>query len=208
MDVTFSIVTFTVGADKEMKLLLIKSLKSNFPSLSAPMSPSHPSLPRMQEVQIIPEYHCAKSGQIHQRVSPRGLAEMLSFLTFTGKIKSLAASWRERRIILLWGLYSTWCTSSKSIRKYGEGSAAPSCYVNCWTIWKLVGADFKEFTRMEVICWNLYLFVIMSCLSTQDYKYLCWKNVSMHMINYMVFLIIIQMWCLLVPTTQLLRGHD
>lgn len=133
---------------------------------------------------------------------------MLSFLTFTGKIKSLAASWGERRIILLWGLYSTWCTSSRSIRKYGEGSAAPSCYVNCWTIWKLVGADFKELMRMEAICWNLYLFVIKSCLSTQDYKYLCWKNVSMHMINYMVFLIIIQMWCLLVPTTQLLRGHD
>lgn len=34
---TFSIFTFTVGADKEMKLLLIKSLKSNFPSLSAPI---------------------------------------------------------------------------------------------------------------------------------------------------------------------------
>lgn len=37
-----------VGADKEIKLLLIKSLKSNFPNLSAPIV-SLPSIPAKNE---------------------------------------------------------------------------------------------------------------------------------------------------------------
>lgn len=140
-----------------------------------------------QVVQIILEHHCASSRRIYQKPSG-GFTEHAQFSQIHWQNESLASTTcREARIILLLGEDSTW----KSSRKDGAMPTVSCCQVSCWTIWKLGRADLREAKRPAVNYWNFYHSVIKSCSSTQDYKYLSWKNVPIHMINYMVFLIII-----------------
>ena len=155
------------------------------------VSCSESSQNAFQVVQIIPEHHCAVSGQIHQKTF-WGL-----YWTCSAFSNSLA-KWISSKHYLERGQNYSPVGGRfymiHELKKYQEiwrNANSVCCHINWWTIWKLDRADLKEAKRLAVIFWNLYHSVIKSYLSTQDYKYLSWKNVPIHMINYMVFLIII-----------------